>query len=100
MQDVEDWAKSAASNRVGGNMVRDDDDEYLNRMNSGPNKKRQAMNKKYGFGGKKGRFKQNDRDSMNDMAGFNPKGNFSGGKKSVGTKRKGKRARDAAKARR
>ncbi len=99
MQDVEDWAKSAASNRVGNNMVRDDDDEYLNRMNN-PSKKRQAMNRKYGYGGKKGRFKQNDRDSMNDMSGYNPKGNFAGGKKSSGTKRKGKRARDAAKARR
>ena len=101
MQDVDDWAKSAASNRVGNNMVRDDDDDYLNRMNgNGPNKKRIAMNKKYGFGGKTGRFKQNDRKSMNDMSGYNPKGNFAGGKKGGGSKRKGKRARDAAKARR
>ena len=101
MQDVDDWAKSAASNRVGNNMVRDDDDDYLNRMNSnGPNKKRIAMNKKYGFGGKTGRFKQNDRKSMNDMSGYNPKGNFASGKKGGGSKRKGKRARDAAKARR
>lgn len=102
MQDVEEWAKSAASNRVGGSMLRDDDDEYLNRMNgnNGPNKKRMAMNKKYGFGGKRGKFKQNDPKSMNDMSGYNPKGNFSGGKKSAGGgKRKGKRARDASKAR-
>ncbi len=100
MQDVEDWAQSAASNRMGNNMVRDDDDEYLRNMNGGPSKKRQAMDKKYGYGGKRGRFKQNDRKSMNDMSGYNPKGNFAGGKKGGGTKRKGKRARDAAKARR
>jgi rRNA-processing protein EBP2 len=101
MQDVEDWAKSAASNRVGNNMVRDDDNDYLDRMNRGPNKKRQIMNKKYGHGGKTGRFKQNDKKSMNDMSSYNPKGGqFSGGQKSGGTKRKGKRARDAGKARR
>eukprot|EP00551_Chaetoceros_affinis_P008402 CAMPEP_0203671758 /NCGR_PEP_ID=MMETSP0090-20130426/7443_1 /ASSEMBLY_ACC=CAM_ASM_001088 /TAXON_ID=426623 /ORGANISM="Chaetoceros affinis, Strain CCMP159" /LENGTH=386 /DNA_ID=CAMNT_0050536895 /DNA_START=84 /DNA_END=1244 /DNA_ORIENTATION=- len=98
MQDVDDWAKSAASNRMGNNIVRDDDDEYLRQIN-GPNKKRQAMDRKYGYGGKQGRFKQNDRKSMNDMSGYNPKGNFAGGKKG-GTKRKGKRARDAVKARR
>lgn len=103
MQDVEEWAKSAASNRIGNKMVRDDDEEYLNRMNnnSGPNKKRIAMNKKYGYGGKRGRFKQNDKKSINDMSGFNPKGgNFAGGKKTGVTKRKGKRARDAAKSKR
>mmetsp|Transcript_16199 Transcript_16199/g.18461 ORF Transcript_16199/g.18461 Transcript_16199/m.18461 type:complete len:390 (+) Transcript_16199:50-1219(+) len=101
MQDVEDWAQSAASNRIGG-QVRDDDDEYLRRMNhDGPNKKRQIMDKKYGYGGKTGRFKQNDKKSMNDMSGFNPKGSFAGGqKKAGGVKRQGKRARDSAKARR
>ena len=100
MQDVDDWAKSAASKRIGNQIVHDDDDEYLSRMNgNGPNKKRIAMNKKYGYGGKRSRFKQNDKKSINDMSGYNPKGNFSGGKK-AGTKRKGKRARDAAKAKR
>ena len=101
MKDVDDWAKSAASNRIGGGKIRDNDDEYLGRMNGGgSNKKRQAMDNKFGFGGKKGRFKQNDAKSLNDMSGYNPKGNFSGGKKSGGSKRKGKRARDASKTRR
>ncbi len=98
---VQDWAQSAASNRVGGGKIRDDDDDYLNKMNNrGPNKKRIAADKKFGYGGKRGRFKQNDPKSMNDMSGYNPKGNFNAGKKSAGTKRKGKRARDASKSRR
>jgi rRNA-processing protein EBP2 len=99
LQDVQDWAKSAASNRVGGGKVRDDDDDYLNRMNSGPSKKRQNFDKKYGFGGKRGRFKQNSSKDLNDMSGFKPKGSFAGGMKATANKRKGKRARDAAKSR-
>lgn len=95
MEDVDDWAKNAASNRAGGGRVNDDDDEYLNRMGGGPSKKRQAMNKRYGFGGKKGRFKQNDRKSMNDMSGFNPRGGSGMMGKANSNKRKGKRARDA-----
>lgn len=90
LRDVDDWATSAASNRAGGGKVRDDDNEYLSRM--GPNKDRQFADKKYGHGGKKGRFKQNDPKSKNDMSGYNPKGNFAGGKKTTGTKRKGKRS--------
>lgn len=100
LEDVQDWAKAAAFNRVGGGRVRDDDDEYLSRM-GGPNKKRQAADRKFGHGGKRGRFKQNDRKSMDDMSQYNPKGgNFVGGKKAGPNKRKGKRARDAAKSRR
>lgn len=96
MREVQDWADSAANNRVGGGRVRDNDNDYLNNM-GGPNKKRQAMDRKFGHGGKRGRFKQNDRKSMNDMSGYNPRGNFSGGNKTGGSgKRKGKRARDAA----
>jgi len=96
MREVKDWADSAANNRAGGGRVRDNDNDYLNNM-GGPNKKRQAMDRKFGHGGKNGRFKQNDKKSMNDMSGYNPKGNFSGGNKSGGSgKRKGKRARDAA----
>jgi rRNA-processing protein EBP2 len=98
LRDVEDWAQSAASNRVGGGRVRDDDNDYLNSMNKGPNKGRMAADKKFGFGGKRGRFKQHDNND--DMSGYNPKGNFSGGKKATGNKRKGKRARDASKSRR
>jgi hypothetical protein len=97
LADVDDWAKSAASNRVGGGKVRDDDEDMLSRMKRGQEKKN-GQDKKYGFGGKTGRFKQNDPKTKNDMSGYNPKGNFSGGKKAVGTKRKGKRARDSTKA--
>ena len=112
-QAVDEWAKSAAQNR--GSAVREDDEAFLGKMKNkrgwidrdgtlqhGPNKKRMAADKKYGFGGKRGRFKQNDPKSLNDLSGFNPKGNFSGlGSKSKGgpgAKRKGKRARDAARA--
>jgi len=103
MQDVDDWAKNAASNRAGGGRVRDDDDDaYLNKMGVGPNKKRQGMNDKYGRGGKQSRFKQNDKTSLNDMSGYNPRGGGGGAGKSSngGDKRKGKRARDASKSRR
>jgi len=103
MQDVDDWAKNAASNRAGGGRIRDDDDDtYLNKMGVGPNKKRQGMNSKYGYGGKSSRFKQNEKSSVNDMSGYNPRGGSGGMGKSSGggDKRKGKRARDASKARR
>lgn len=67
------------------------------------NKKRMTADKKYGFGGKRGRFKQNDPKSLNDMSSYNPKGNFAGtGSKtrsSGSNKRKGKRARDASRSR-
>uniref|UniRef100_A0A7S1VRU7 rRNA-processing protein EBP2 n=1 Tax=Grammatophora oceanica TaxID=210454 RepID=A0A7S1VRU7_9STRA len=65
-----------------------------------PNKKREAANRKFGFGGKRGRFKQNSKESMNDMTDYNPRGNFSGGRKAVPKKRPGKRARDSARSRR
>jgi rRNA-processing protein EBP2 len=102
MQDVQDWAKHAASNRIGQGKVHDNDDDYLNRMSGGgPSKKRQAYDKKYGYGGKRGRFKQNDKKTLNDFSSFNPHGGKNSGKKSAGgAKRKGKRARDAAKAKR
>jgi len=106
-QEVEDWANSAAKNR--GGALRDDvDDYYLNKNNryngTGPSNKRQNSDKKFGFGGKNGRFKQNDRKSMNDMSGFNPRGNFAGGMKKAkggaGANRSGKRARDSKRAQR
>ena len=104
-QQVEEWANSVARNR--GSALQDDADEmYLN--NRGPNKKRKAADKKFGFGGKRGRFKQNDRATLNDMSGFNPRGNFAGGMKKTaksskggsGGSRQGKRARDASRSRR
>ena len=102
-QQVEQWAQSAARNR--GGALPDDDDDVNSMFQKGPNKKREAANRKYGFGGKRGRFKQNDRASMNDLSAYNPRGNFAGGmKKSAkngsGANRAGKRARDAKRARR
>jgi rRNA-processing protein EBP2 len=107
-QQVEDWANSVAKQR--GNALQDDMDEKFlgGRNQKGPNKKRQAADRKFGFGGKRGRFKQNDRESMNDTSAFNHRGNFAGGMKRVssfsksgsGSRRPGKRARDAKRARR
>jgi rRNA-processing protein EBP2 len=108
---VQEWAQAAASSR--GRMLDDDDGRFLRSMGGGagkkgPNKKRQLANKKYGFGGKRGRFKQNTPETMNDMSGFNPQGNFGGmgtkrtakSKSAGGANRKGKRARDAMRSRR
>jgi rRNA-processing protein EBP2 len=106
MKEVESWARTAAMNRPGGGKVFDEDEDrqYFDQMAGGPNKKRLAKDKKYGFGGKRARFKQTSKKSINDMSDYNPRGNFGGlgAKKSrpVKTKRIGKRARDAAKARR
>jgi rRNA-processing protein EBP2 len=103
-QEVEEWANSVAKNR-GGALREGIDDHFLNRNNgSGPNKKRQSADRKFGHGGKRGRFKQNDRKSMNDVSGYNPRGNFSEGmkrtaKNGAGASRSGKRARDAKRAR-
>ena len=71
-----------------------------------PSKKRQAADRKYGFGGKRGRFKKTDPATLNDMSGFNKRGNFEGGRKSSGggaaaaKKRPGKRARQASRSNR
>lgn len=104
-QQVEEWANSVARNR--GSALQDDADEVFLR-GSGPNKKRQAADRKYGFGGKRGRFKQNDRATLNDTSGFNPRGNFPGmgtkktakSRSGSGAARPGKRARDAQRSRR
>ena len=71
------------------------------------NRKRAIADKKYGFGGKRGRFKQSDPKSKNDISAYNPRGNFEGGMKKShksyggsGANRRGKRARDASKSRR
>jgi rRNA-processing protein EBP2 len=104
-QQVDEWANSAASNR--SNL---DDNDRGNRANKkGHDKKRVIADKKYGHGGKRGRFKQNDLKSLNDMSGHNPRGNFPEGMKKTsrgssasasGGNRKGKRARDASRTRR
>eukprot|EP00521_Asterionellopsis_glacialis_P016552 CAMPEP_0195292144 /NCGR_PEP_ID=MMETSP0707-20130614/8640_1 /TAXON_ID=33640 /ORGANISM="Asterionellopsis glacialis, Strain CCMP134" /LENGTH=360 /DNA_ID=CAMNT_0040352541 /DNA_START=48 /DNA_END=1130 /DNA_ORIENTATION=+ len=88
LEKVEGYKKS----HRGGTMDDDDDDQFMGHLDG--NKKRQASDRKFGFGGKRGRFKQTDKKSLNDMSGFNPKGNFASGTK--GKKRQGKRARDAS----
>ena len=104
MQAVQEWAESAAANRGRNNFNDDNDDAaYLQALQTGRNvnKKRQAMDRRYGFGGKRGRFKQNDPKDLNSPKGFNPRGHFEGGmKKSGANHRKGKRARDASRSKR
>ena len=95
---VEDWTNSAE---------RGQDNRLMDALDGkkGTKRKRELADKKYGFGGKQGRFKQNDPKSMNDMSKFNPRGNFSGGMKkatkssNAGSGRQGKRARDASRSR-
>jgi rRNA-processing protein EBP2 len=105
-KELDDWAQSAASNRGRGSKDDSGDGPYGARTGEKRefNKKRQNADKKYGHGGKKGRFKQNDAKGMNDMSGFNSKGNFAAGTKKTfsdsGANRKGKRARDASRTRR
>jgi rRNA-processing protein EBP2 len=104
-QQVEEWANSAAKSR--GGALQDDADEVFLKGKGANNKKRQIADKKYGHGGKTGRFKQNGRESQNDISGYNPRGNFAGGMKSTGGKekggsganRQGKRARDSSRSR-
>jgi rRNA-processing protein EBP2 len=98
-KELDDWAQSAKSNR----------DEGAGGGDKVFNKKRQAADKKYGHGGKKGRFKQSSSESKQDVSGFNPRGNFAGGQKKTagkggggsgaGASRQGKRARDAGRSR-
>jgi rRNA-processing protein EBP2 len=122
---VDEWAQSAATKR-GGKYDDNDDKGFLKNLSSpssnkkndkkrpwtdrdgnlqmGPNKKRLAADKKYGYGKRQGRFKQNDPKEANDMSKFNPKGNFGGqgskkGPGGAGAKRQGKRARDANRSR-
>jgi rRNA-processing protein EBP2 len=128
MSELNDWKKSAERGRGGlAGRVRDqdDDDDRLRGMGggggSGVGGKRASADRRYGFGGKqRGRFKQNDRATLNDMSGFKPRGGFGGvGQKSPGgppggkggkkrgggggggggNKRPGKRARDASRSR-
>jgi rRNA-processing protein EBP2 len=115
LEQVNEWAKVAAQNRGNNN---DDiiEKQFLNRMSNNSSSKspvaksakRIAMDKKYGFGGKRGRFKQMDKKTINDMSSFNPRGNFAGGgmkkkntgnKKNQGANRPGKNKRMAARQR-
>jgi rRNA-processing protein EBP2 len=93
---LDDWqASGAAGSRNDGALM-----DALE--GKGPNKKRMSADKRYGFGGQRPRFKQNDRQDLNDTSKFNPRGNFAGGMKRTassskkgGSNRPGKRARDA-----
>jgi rRNA-processing protein EBP2 len=97
---LDDWQSSGAA---GGR----NDSALMDALEGkGPNKKRMSADKKYGFGGQKPRFKQNDKQSLNDSSSFNPRGNFPGGMKkrsALGAAkggggsghRPGKRARDS-----
>ena len=75
---------------------------------NGKGEKRKRADSKFGHGGKRGRFTQMDKKTINDMSSYNPRGNFGGGMKSskktgmqkVGGGRKGKRARDSNRAKR
>lgn len=108
MSAVDQWKKDAERNRSGlGGKVKDwqdDEDQLQGRFGGGANTKRMAADKRFGHGGKRGRFKQNDKQTLNDMSGYNPRGGFGGvGQKSQGgkgkkggKKRPGKRARDSA----
>ena len=118
---VEDWAASAESKRGKNNRASAggvDDEAFLRNMNKSSGggdsdansngKKRKWADKKFGFGGKQGRFKKTDPSSLNDSTSFNRKGNFAQGMKKspgsggggAGAKRAGKRARDASRSRR
>lgn len=103
MAAVDEFAKSQ---RGAGRLMDDADDKFLQSMKKGPNKKRLAADKKYGFGGPRPRFKQNDRATLNSPKGYNPRGHFEGGMKrssqaaGSGGKRQGKRARSASRSRR
>ncbi|GMI00864.1 hypothetical protein TrVE_jg7276 [Triparma verrucosa] len=105
---VEEWKKEAKERR--GQGIGDYDDAGIQDkigFNGDNNFKRERADKKYGFGGKSGKFKKSDKKKLNDMSDYNPRGNFKGGMKSSrktgggdggGKKRQGKRARDAKRA--
>jgi len=100
MKDVQEWKRDAERGRgkLGGRVVDVEEEEERLR---GVGKKRAAADRRYGFGGKRGRFKQNDAKTLNDMSGFKARGSFKGGQKTSPAagggkkKRAGKRARDA-----
>jgi rRNA-processing protein EBP2 len=83
---VEEWAETAKANRGQSLDDRDNVDSHFDKKkkysSGGKNSKREWADKKYGYGGPRGRFKQNDPASLNDMSSYNPRGNnFPGGTK-------------------
>lgn len=116
---VKEWQKQSKAKRGGGQSLLPDRDEGLEDILEGrggggggqhqqqrggkpkPNKKRQAKDKKYGFGGPKRKLKQADSKSLNDFSGFNPKkgkvfGSGARRKGPGGKNRPGKTARNKA----
>ena len=96
MRAVEEWASTAAASR--GQRLADNDDVDAA---FGKSRKRQNLDKKYGHGGRKGRFKQNDPKAQDDYSDYHRSRSAGGNKRKngAGANRKGKRARDAARSR-
>eukprot|EP00588_Corethron_pennatum_P025891 CAMPEP_0194310980 /NCGR_PEP_ID=MMETSP0171-20130528/7958_1 /TAXON_ID=218684 /ORGANISM="Corethron pennatum, Strain L29A3" /LENGTH=393 /DNA_ID=CAMNT_0039064873 /DNA_START=24 /DNA_END=1202 /DNA_ORIENTATION=- len=81
---VGDYAKDVASRRMPGFVEDEDDNGGVGGGKKGPNWKRERADKKFGFGGKRGKFKQNTKKDLEDMSKYNPRGNFGGmGKKTT-----------------
>jgi len=89
-KNIEKW-----TSRESGGAIDDNDEEYMQQLFTKKNKTRKGADRKYGFGGKKGRYKDNSLGSK-DLNDYNPS---KGGMVKTG-KRLGKRARDANKAKR
>ncbi|CAM9419414.1 unnamed protein product [Ascophyllum nodosum] len=86
LEDIEQWKKGAKRNR-GGPLADDDGlDAVLSGKKAagrggaggGRNMKRESKDKKYGFGGKKGRKGQSDPRALNDFSDYNPSQGGSG----------------------
>eukprot|EP00752_Nemacystus_decipiens_P014973 g13331.t2 len=101
LEEIEQWKKGAKRNR-GGPLADDDGlDAVLAGKKArgraggqgGRNMKREAKDKKYGFGGKKREKGQSDPRSLNDLSAYNPKHGGSGrsrSKPAKGANRPGK----------
>ncbi|CAM9185843.1 unnamed protein product [Ectocarpus sp. 12 AP-2014] len=111
LEEIEQWKKGAKRSR-GGPLADDDGLDAVLSGNKaggrgggpgGRNVKREAKNKKYGFGGKKREKGQSDPRSLNDLSQYNPKQGGSGrsrSKPAKGSNRPGKSVRTKNKNRR
>eukprot|EP00903_Cladosiphon_okamuranus_P009880 g9385.t1 len=111
LEEIEQWKKGAKRNR-GGPLADDDGlDAVLSGKKAGGhgggpggrNTKREAKDKKYGFGGKKREKGQSDPRSLNDLSSYNPRQGGSGrsrSKPAKGSHRPGKSVRTKNKNRR
>ncbi|CAN0096491.1 unnamed protein product [Ectocarpus sp. 4 AP-2014] len=111
LEEIEQWKKGAKRSR-GGPLADDDGLDAVLSGNKaggreggpgGRNTKREAKNKKFGFGGKKREKGQSDPRSLNDLSQYNPKQGGSGrsrSKPAKGSNRPGKSVRTKNKNRR